>query len=104
MTDPTASKSRRYVLVAAILASSMGFIDSSVLSIAIPAMRADLGASLSEAQWISNAYLLLLSALILLGGAAGDRFGVRRMFMGGIGLFVIASLACAVAPSSATLI
>jgi EmrB/QacA subfamily drug resistance transporter len=82
----------------------MGFIDSSVLSIAIPAMRADLGASLSEAQWISNAYLLLLSALILLGGAAGDRFGVRRMFMGGIGLFVIASLACAVAPSSATLI
>ncbi|WIJ25685.1 MFS transporter [Devosia sp. RR2S18] len=104
MTDPTASKSRRYVLVAAILASSMGFIDSSVLSIAIPAMRADLGASLSEAQWISNAYLLLLSALILLGGAAGDRFGVRRMFMAGIGLFVIASLACAVAPSSATLI
>jgi EmrB/QacA subfamily drug resistance transporter len=104
MTDPTASKSRRYVLVAAILASSMGFIDSSVLSIAIPAMRADLGASLSEAQWISNSYLLLLSALILLGGAAGDRFGVRRMFMGGIGLFVIASLACAVAPSSATLI
>jgi EmrB/QacA subfamily drug resistance transporter len=82
----------------------MGFIDSSVLSIAIPAMRADLGASLSEAQWISNSYLLLLSALILLGGAAGDRFGVRRMFMGGIGLFVIASLACAVAPSSATLI
>jgi MFS family permease len=60
--DIAAPDTRRYVLIAAILASSMGFIDGSVISIAIPAIRADLGASLSEAQWVSNGYLLLLSS------------------------------------------
>lgn len=101
ITDP---QSRRYVLIAAIMASSMGFIDGSVISIAIPAIRADLGASLAEAQWVSNAYLLFLSALTLLGGAAGDRFGLRRVFGMGIGLFMLASIACALAPDAAMLI
>jgi EmrB/QacA subfamily drug resistance transporter len=87
------------VLVAAILASAMGFIDGSVVSIAIPAIRADLGASLADAQWISNGYMLLMASLILLGGAAGDRFGLRRVFGGGIALFVLASLLCALAPT-----
>jgi EmrB/QacA subfamily drug resistance transporter len=91
--------SRRFVLVAAILASSMGFIDGSVISIAIPAIRADLGATLGEAQWVSNGYLLLLSSLTLLGGAAGDRFGLRRVFGLGIVAFTAASLACALAPT-----
>ncbi len=77
IADP---RNRRFVLIAAILASSMGFIDGSVISIAIPAIRADLGASLAEAQWVSNGYLLLLSSLTLLGGAAGDRFGLRKIF------------------------
>lgn len=95
---------RRYVLIAAILASSMGFIDGSVVSIATPAIRADLGASLADAQWISNAYLLLLSSVLLIGGAAGDRFGVRKVFVAGIGLFVAASIACALAPTPLTLI
>src|SRR5688572_10950216 len=95
---------RRYVLVAAILASSMGFIDGSVISIATPAIRADLGASLADAQWISNAYLLLLSSLLLIGGAAGDRFGVRNVFMIGIAAFVAASMVCAIAPDPAFLI
>ena len=95
---------RRFVLVAAILASSMGFIDGSVISIATPAIRADLGATLADAQWISNSYLLLLSALLLIGGAAGDRFGLRNVFGLGIGLFVGASLVCAVAPDPGFLI
>src|ERR1700754_2081424 len=95
---------RTYVLVAAILASSMGFIDGSVISIATPAIRANLNATLADAQWVSNAYLLLLSSVLLLGGAAGDRFGIRNVFAGGIALFVIASLASALAPDPAFLI
>jgi EmrB/QacA subfamily drug resistance transporter len=98
------AEKRRFVLIAAILASSMGFIDGSVVAIAVPAIRADLGASLAEAQWVSNAYLLLLSALLLVGGAAGDRFGLRTVFAIGIGAFVIASLGCALAPDATVLI
>ncbi|RWE28331.1 MFS transporter, partial [Mesorhizobium sp.] len=95
---------RKFVLVAAILASALGFIDGSVLAIAMPALRVDLGASLAEAQWISNAYALTLSALILAGGAAGDRFGLRHAFVTGIALFIVSSLACALAPNPAVLI
>ena len=82
----------------------MGFIDGSVISIATPAIRANLGATLADAQWVSNAYLLLLSSVLLLGGAAGDRFGVRNIFAGGIVLFVVASLASALSPTPAILI
>ena len=88
----TTPAERRFVLIAAILASSMGFIDVSVISIALPAIRADLGATLADAQWISNGYLLFLSSLIVLGGAAGDRFGLRKMFGLGIVVFVVASV------------
>jgi EmrB/QacA subfamily drug resistance transporter len=96
--------SRRFVLVAAILASSMGFIDGSVVSLALPAIRADLGASLADAQWISNGYMLFLSAMVLLGGAAGDVVGVRNIFAAGIAGFMAASLACALAADAVTLI
>lgn len=89
---------RKFVLVSAILASSMGFIDGSVVAIAVPAIRSDLGASLADAQWVSNGYLLLLASLMLVGGAAGDRFGVRNVFGFGIAAFVAASLGCALAP------
>ena len=95
---------RIYVLAAAILASSMAFIDGSVLSIATPAIRANLGATLADAQWISNGYMLFLASLLLLGGAAGDRFGLKRVFSTGIALFVLASLACALAPNPQSLI
>ncbi|MDX8435291.1 MFS transporter [Mesorhizobium abyssinicae] len=95
---------RKFVLIAAILASALGFIDGSVLAIAMPALRENLGASLAEVQWISNAYALTLSALILAGGAAGDRFGLRRAFVTGIALFIAASLACALAPNAGVLI
>ena len=105
MTENIASpQSRRFVLVAAILASSMGFIDGSVISIAVPSIRADLGATLADAQWVSNGYLLFLSALILLGGAAGDRFGLRNVFGLGIAVFVAASIVCALAPTPLVLI
>jgi EmrB/QacA subfamily drug resistance transporter len=92
-----ADSDRRIILWAAILASSMGFIDSSVTSIATPAMREALGASLQQAQWINAAYLLSLSSLVLVGGAMGDRFGIARIFSLGIVIFVGGSLACAAA-------
>ena len=97
-------EARTFALVAAILASSMGFIDGSVVALAMPAIRADLGASLVDAQWISNGYMLFLSALVLIGGAAGDVFGVRNLFAAGIVLFMATSLACALAPDAGTLI
>ncbi len=95
---------RIFVLVAAILASAMGFIDGSVTSIATPAIRASIDASLADAQWVSNAYLLTLSSLLLLGGAAGDRFGLRNVFVGGIAVFVVASIGSALAPNPPLLI
>ena len=95
---------RRFILIAAILASSLGFIDGTIIAIALPAMRADLGAGLVAAQWINNGYLLPLSALILLGGALGDRFGTARAFSAGIAVFVIASMLCALAPTTGVLI
>lgn len=95
---------RKYVLLSAILASSMGFIDSTVVSLAIPAIRADLGASLVDAQWITNAYMLFLASLVLAAGAAGDVFGVRRIFGLGVAMFVITSALCAIAPDETTLI
>ena len=95
---------RRFVLVAAILASALGFIDGSVVSIAIPAIRSDIGATFTDAQWISNAYAVTLSALILAGGAAGDNFGLRLTFVVGIGIFIAASLGCALAPGPGSLI
>jgi EmrB/QacA subfamily drug resistance transporter len=98
------AEDRTLILWAAILASSMGFIDSSVTSIAIPAMRTALGASLIEAQWINASYLLVLSSLVLVGGAAGDRFGTARVFVWGIWLFVAGSIACAFALDAGQLI
>ncbi|MGH8236668.1 MAG: MFS transporter, partial [Steroidobacteraceae bacterium] len=97
-------RSRPWVLAATILGSSMAFIDGSVVGVALPAMQADLAAPVSEAQWIVNAYMLLLGALILIGGAAGDKFGRRRIFVIGVLVFTGASVACGVAPNASALI
>ncbi|MEM8653597.1 MAG: MFS transporter [Pseudomonadota bacterium] len=94
-----AERSRPFLLVAAVLASALGIIDGTVVAIALPAMRDSLGAGLVEAQWIHNAYMLTLSALILVGGAMGDRFGLGRVFGIGIALFVVASMFCALSPT-----
>ena len=95
---------RKWVLTSAVLASSMGFIDGTVVSIAMPAIRETLGASLDQATWINNAYMVTLAALILVGGAFGDRFGLARVFSLGIGLFVTTSLICSIAPNPDVLI
>lgn len=89
----------RWTLAASILASSLSFVDGSVLNVALPAIRASYEAGAAEVQWVVNAYLLPLSALLLLGGALGDHFGRRRLLVGGTALFAIASLVCALAPS-----
>ena len=94
----SAPRHPRLTLLATILASSLAFIDGSVVNVALPAIGRDLQASAADLQWTINAYLLPLSALLLLGGAAGDHFGRRRMLVGGILLFTAASLACALAP------
>ncbi|MFN8501541.1 MFS transporter [Kouleothrix sp.] len=102
--QPLPDRQLRWVLAAAILASSMAFIDSSALNVALPALQASLGASGAQLLWVVNAYLLMLAALILFGGALGDALGRKRVFMAGIGLFLLASLACGLAPSIAVLI
>jgi EmrB/QacA subfamily drug resistance transporter len=103
-TSPCEERSRPFVLAATILASAMAFIDGSVVTIALPAIQAGFQTSFAAAQWIVNAYALFLGGLILIGGGAGDRFGRRRMFILGIGLFAIASIICAIAPDIETLI
>jgi EmrB/QacA subfamily drug resistance transporter len=89
----------RWTLAACVLASSLSFVDGSVLSVALPAIRSSYGASAEQVQWVVNAYLLPLSALLLLGGALGDHYGRRRLLVIGTALFGAASLLCALAPS-----
>jgi len=89
----------RWTLVVCILASSLSFVDGSVLNVALPAIRNSYGAGAADIQWVVNAYLLPLSALLLLGGALGDHFGRRLLLVVGTSLFAIASLLCALAPS-----
>ena len=95
---------RSLILAATIVASSMAFIDGSVVSIALPVIQRGLGASLADLQWVSNAYLLLLGALILVGGGLGDRIGRRRVFLVGIVAFAAASALCGAATSIGMLI
>src|SRR5258705_1149966 len=89
----------RLVIATTIMASSLAFIDGSVVNVGLPAIGRSFHADAIGLQWVVNAYLLPLSALLLLGGAAGDRYGRRRLLIAGVVLFGIASLACAVAPT-----
>jgi EmrB/QacA subfamily drug resistance transporter len=93
-----------FVLATCILASGLAFVDGSVTNVALPAIGKALSASGADLQWIVNAYLLPLSALLLLGGAAGDLYGRTRLLVAGTILFAAASVACAVAPSLAMLL
>lgn len=92
-----------WVLTATILASTMAFIDATVVNIALPAMQTEFGVGLDQIQWVIENYALLLSALILLGGSLGDRFGRRRVFVIGTLSFAAASVLCAIAPNLLTL-
>ncbi|MEO9116109.1 MAG: DHA2 family efflux MFS transporter permease subunit [Gemmatimonadaceae bacterium] len=100
---PSAS-TKSWVLAATILGSSMAFIDGSVVNVALPAIQSSFAASVSGAQWVVNGYMLVLGALILIGGSAGDLFGRRRVFVIGTVVFVVASVACGLAPTLSVLI
>src|SRR3954471_24111806 len=101
---PVDSNVARWTLIASILGSSIVFIDSTVVNVALPSIQADLGGGLAAQQWVVDAYLLTLGSLILVGGSLGDIFGEVRLFILGVTAFGVASLLCAVAPTIETLI
>jgi EmrB/QacA subfamily drug resistance transporter len=100
----TAADKRRWTLVATILASAMTFIDGTVVNVALPALQADLHATITDVQWVVEAYALFLGALILVGGSMGDQLGRKRVFLAGVGFFTAASVLCGLATSSRVLI
>ena len=94
----------RFVLATSILASSLAYVDGSVVNVGLVAIGRSLAADAAALQWVINAYLLPLSALLLLGGAAGDRFGRRRVLILGISIFAVGSIVCALAPELGVLV
>lgn len=101
---PQSSAAARWTLVAAILGSSMAFIDGTVVNVALPSIQRELNASSSDAQWVIESYALFLAALLLAGGSLGDHFGRRRIFMIGVVLFTLASIGCGLSTSVTALI
>src|SRR3954466_1540917 len=95
---------QRWILILAALAAFMTALDTLVVTTALSTIRDDLGASVAQLEWTVNAYNLSFAVLLMTAAALGDRFGRRRVFAGGIGLFALASAACALAPSIAALI
>jgi EmrB/QacA subfamily drug resistance transporter len=104
LPDALSQKRKRLTLAATILGSSMAFIDGSVVNIALPAIQQALHADAASTQWIVNAYLLLLGALVLVGGSAADLYGRRRIFLAGIVVFTAASIACGLSPDITVLV
>src|SRR5216683_1496634 len=102
--SPCAPSAAPWILAATVIASSMAFIDGTVVNVALPALQQDLHASITDAQWVVEAYALLLAALLLVGGAAGDRYGRRLVFLLGVVLFAAASVGCGLAGSARELI
>src|SRR5205085_4898367 len=99
-----APEARRWVLAATILASSMAFIDGTVVNVALPALQRELGATIADVQWVVESYALFLAALLLVGGSLGDQFGRKRIFLLGVVWFTAASVWCGVATSPRFLI
>jgi EmrB/QacA subfamily drug resistance transporter len=98
------SHRQRLTLLAAILGSGVVAIDQTIVSVALPAIERDLGGGLASQQWVSNAYLLTLASLILIGGSLGDLYGERLAFIVGVAAFGVCSVACALAPTIGILI
>ena len=96
-TAPCSKARGRWILAATILASSMAFIDGTVVNVALPALQTNLNATAVDVQWVIESYALLLSALLLVGGSLGDHYGRRRIFLLGVAIFAIASGACGLA-------
>ncbi|MDB6042599.1 MAG: drug resistance transporter, EmrB/QacA subfamily [Gammaproteobacteria bacterium] len=101
---PACAERKGWVLAAAVLGSTMAFLDESVVNVALPRIEAALDTTLPAMQWIINAYTLCISALLLIGGAAADQVGRRKIFLIGITIFAMASLGCGFAPHIAVLI
>jgi EmrB/QacA subfamily drug resistance transporter len=97
-------RTKTLVLVAAILGTTVVTVDATVVNVALPAIEDDLGGGLAGQQWTSNAYLVTLGSLLLIGGSLGDIFGERRVFAVGVVGFGVTSLACAMAPTIETLV
>src|SRR5207249_5586374 len=95
---------RQWTLVATIVGSSLTFVDATVVNVALPALQAELHATITDVQWVIEAYALFLGGLILVGGSMGDQFGRKRTFLAGVMLFTIASTACGLAGSMRALI
>jgi EmrB/QacA subfamily drug resistance transporter len=95
---------KTWVLTTAVLASTMAFVDESVVNVALPRMETDLHAALAATQWVVNAYTLCMSALLLTGGAAADQYGRRLIFITGVGIFAVASVTCGLAMNVQTLL
>src|SRR5438093_4137947 len=95
---------RRWTLAATIIGSSMTFVDGTVVNVALPALQADLHATMIDVQWVIEAYALFLGALILVGGAMGDQLGRKRVFLAGMMFFTAASMLCGLATSARVLI
>jgi EmrB/QacA subfamily drug resistance transporter len=100
----TAPENGVWILAAAILGSSLAFIDGTVVNVALPALQADLQATLRQVQWVIEAYALALAALLLTGGSLGDLHGRRNIFLIGVAVFAVSSLMCGLAPGIGTLI
>jgi EmrB/QacA subfamily drug resistance transporter len=94
----------RWTLAVAILGSSMAFLDGTVVGVALPVMQRELSMSVGLAQWIVEAYSLMLASLVLVGGALGDRLGRSRVYLVGVALFALASIACGLAPNAFVLV
>jgi EmrB/QacA subfamily drug resistance transporter len=94
----------RWVIASAALGSGIAFLDGTVVNVALPAIAEDLDAGVSGLQWTLDAYLVTLTALLLLGGSVGDQLGRRRAFLGGLAVFVVASAACGLAPNVGALV
>src|SRR5438128_2119511 len=103
-TAPCPKSSGRWVLAATTVASSMAFIDGTVVNVALPALQTNLNATIVDVQWVIEAYSLLIAALLLVGGSVGDHFGRRRVFLVGVALFAFASAWCGFAANIGQLI
>lgn len=101
---PCAKAAGRWTLIAAVLGSGMAFIDGTVVNVALPSIQQALSTDSSGSQWVIESYALFLASLLLVGGALGDRFGRRRIFMLGVALFSAASMACALSVTAGQLI
>src|SRR4029077_1939063 len=91
------AEARPWILAATILGSSMAFIDSTIVNVALPAIQSTFHATVVDVQWVVESYGLLLAALILVGGSLSDLFGRRLVFLVGVAIFAVASLGCGVA-------